>query len=202
MSDPSLVTTTLLLDRLHDSRDEEAWRTFDLRFRGVIVTTARRFGLPDPDAEDAAQETMLQAVREYRAGGYDRTKGRLSSWIVGIAHHRIIDALRRSRSRGARETAGEPSDMPVAPDTIARAFEDALERKIFTDAWEHVLSEQRLTPPTLRAFELTALRGVPAAEAAKACDMTTEQVYVARTRVARRLRDVVEGIDRAVRDGL
>ncbi|TVR99660.1 MAG: sigma-70 family RNA polymerase sigma factor [Phycisphaerales bacterium] len=199
MFDAALVTTTLLLSRLHDSRDDLAWAEFDERFRGVIVATARRVGLSPQDAEDAAQETMLCAIRDYQAGKYDRSRGRLSSWIVGIARYRIVD-IQRAR----RHTLGLGFEQSDAPETevIAEAFERALERHVFERAWARLREQGEVAPQTLLAFELTALRGVPATAAAQTCGMTVDQVYVARHRVARKLSELVTAIDRACRDGL
>ncbi|MCR9217810.1 MAG: sigma-70 family RNA polymerase sigma factor [bacterium] len=198
MHNAAFITTTLLLSRLHDDADEEAWNLFDRRFRKVLVATAGRLGLNASDAEDAAQETMLQALRDYRAGRYDRTRGRLSSWILGIAHHRISDAKRRGNRSTSRPDHANDCDEAALSD----AFECELEREIFNQAWEMVRDESQMASNTLLAFELTAIRGVPAGEAARQSEMTVEQVYVARTRVAKRLREVVEDLDRAVRDGL
>ncbi len=201
MPDPDLVTTTLLLSRLHDTRDDEAWRQFDARFRGVILAAALRLGLSRSDAEEAAQETMFQALRDYQAGKYDRARGRLSSWIVSIAHHRIADLQRVRRPGGGVHDREAGHGIAREPD-VAEAFERALERHIFEQAWETVRTQGRLAPATLAAFELTALRGVPASEAAAECGMSVDQVYVAKNRVAKRLQEAVEIVGRAVRDGL
>ena len=50
---------------------------------------------------------------------------------------------------------------------------------------------------TLRAFELVALRGVPAAQAGEQCSMSVDQVYVARSRVTKRLRVLVDELTAA-----
>ena len=195
------ITTTLLLDRLRVSHDEEAWRLFDLRFRGVLIATGRSFGLNASDAEEAAQDTVLQAVRDLRDGRYDRSRGRLSSWIVSIARHRIIDTIRKRRPAAEADADAERETMPAA-EQVEQAFDASLERQIFSEAWESVCNESGASPATLLAFELTAMRGVPAAEAARQCGISIDQVYVARNRVARRLKDTADRIGLAVRSGL
>ena len=201
MHDQTPVTTTLLLERLRTPGDEGAWAEFDERFRRVLVAAGLRLGLNRSDSEEATQETMLQAFRDFRAGKYDRSRGRLSSWIIGIAHHRIVDVQRRRRPESEAATDPE-SDNGISEARIEEAFERALEREIFEDAWAAVERESAIAPSTLRAFELTALRGMPPAEAALACGMTTAQVYVARNRVAKRLQETVERFEHAIRDGL
>jgi len=199
---PELVTTTLLLQRLHNSSDDDAWRHFDDRFRRVIISTGLRLGLNGADAEEAAQETMFQAIRDYQANRYDRSKGRLSSWIIGIARHRIIDILRRHREGTLPDGADEPALVDPSEHLVEQVFEQSLERQIFSDAWEMIRATGRSSVQSLQAFELTALRGVPAQEAARQCGMSVDQVYIARNRVAQRLREMVQRIDEAVRDGL
>lgn len=191
-------TTTLLLQRLKDPADQAAWVQFDERFRGVILSAALRLGLSHHDAEEVAQETMLQACRAYREGKYDRGRGRLSSWIAGIAQHRMIDALRR-RGRGGPH---EPLLAEPTGGEVEEAFEAALERRVFERAWDEVRVGGAGKDAAVRAFELTMLRSVPIAEAARQCGMSVEQVYVARHRVAARIKAAAESIDAAIRDGL
>lgn len=205
MSTEAFITTTLLLERLKDSRDTRAWEMFDQRFRGVILSTAIKLGLAEADAADAAQETILQALRDYQAGKYDRSKGRLSTWIVSIAHHRIVDALRkrrRDRDLSAGSRGGGRIDEDPSTGDVAAVFDQALERRIFEQAWEKIQAESKLARETLLAFELTALRQVPAAQVASRCGLSVEQVYVAKNRVSKRLQEMVEELSRAFRDGL
>lgn len=203
MPEQLLVTTTILLERLRDSRDEDAWRTFDERFRSVIIATALRLGLTPADAEDAAQETIFQALRDYQAGKYDRTRSRLSSWIISIAHHRIIDLHRSRRLRG---TSGEAAQAAPAPEptenAVADAFDEELERRIFEQAWNRLRSDSHFAPETITAFELAALRRVPPAQVAAQCGISVDQVYLAKNRVSARLRTLVDAISRTIRDGL
>jgi DNA-directed RNA polymerase specialized sigma24 family protein len=143
---------------------------------------------------------MLQAFRDYQQGKYDRSKGRLSSWLIAIAHHRIID-IQRKRGRDRRNA---PEDqLETIPQTdVEHAFDAALERIVFESAWSWLLQNSRASDNALRAFELTTMRGVPIPEAATQCGMTVDQVYVARTRIAARLREAVERFETAYRDGL
>lgn len=195
------ITTTLLLERLCDRRDEGAWSEFDERFRRVILSVALRLGLPRSDAEEAAQETMLQAFRDYQQGKYDRSRGRLSSWLIGIAHHRIIDAQRR-RGRDRVRHGADDRVGSVPESAVTDAFELAVERVVFEQAWSWLGEHTQGRDETMRAFELTAMRGVPVVEAASQCGMSVDQVYVARNRISARLREAVERFEHAYRDGL
>src|SRR3954468_4503019 len=77
-------------------------------------------------AEDVTQEAFLTL---WRSGAhYDRARGSVRTWILGIVHHRAIDALRRSsvhaRRRADDATAAERLAAPDrVEDDVARRDE-------------------------------------------------------------------------------
>jgi RNA polymerase sigma-70 factor (ECF subfamily) len=86
-------------------------------------------------AEDVVQEALLSL---WRSGArYDRNRGSVRTWALGIVHNRAIDALRRRavRDRGLvrdegieeRLAAPERTDLEVARRDEAREVRDALE---------------------------------------------------------------------------
>ncbi len=85
-------------------------------------------------AEDVVQESFLSM---WRSGArYDRTRGSVRTWLLGIVHNRAIDALRRSvvhdRRRASDEgleerfAAPERTDAEVARRDEAREIRAAL----------------------------------------------------------------------------
>jgi RNA polymerase sigma-70 factor (ECF subfamily) len=165
------------------------WRHIDSRYRSVIAGLARRLGLNDADADEVAQQTLAEFVLAYREGRYDRSKGRLSSWILGIAHHTTLRLIRSGR----RAAPADPELLAGVPDDSAlrSIWTDERDRAILERALGMIRDESAMDDRTLLAFELVGLRGVPAAEAAVQCGMSPDQVYVAKSRVAKRLRDLV-----------
>src|SRR5688572_33473691 len=81
-------TTTALLCGLLDPAAEQSWLEFDARFRPIVRGFAMKLGLSEADAEDVTQEALARFVKYYRQGKYDRTRGRLSSWLITIAQNR------------------------------------------------------------------------------------------------------------------
>lgn len=56
-------------------------------------------------AEDVVQEAFLAL---WRSGArYDHTRGSVRTWVLGIVHHRAIDALRRGIRHDARRASDE-----------------------------------------------------------------------------------------------
>lgn len=187
-------TTTRLLDALRDAANEPAWQHMDQRFRPVIAGLAKRLGLSQSDADEVAQQTLAEFVHAYRDGRYDRGKGRLSSWILGIAHHQTLRVL-RNQARGRTEAT--PLTEVADESSLRSIWVDERDRSILARAMSLIRDESAIDDRTLTAFELVGLRGVPAVQAAEQCKMTIEQVYVAKSRVAKRLKELVEEMTRA-----
>jgi len=193
-------TTTQLLDSLRDASNHDLWTLFDDRYRPVLIAFARRRGLSEEDAADAAQSTLADFAADYRAGRYDRTRGRLRSWIIGIAQNRIAGIRRDLQRRGA--PVGGDSVIGRLPDNSAleRDWDEAVQRVALERAIRTLHTETRIDERTIRAFELSALRGAPAEVVATECGMTVAEVYVAKNRVIKKLRDIVRAFTQELDD--
>lgn len=188
------TTNTVLLEGLQDPKNEDVWREFDARYRPVVLAFARRLGLDDADAADAAQEAMLEFVQGYRAGKYERSRGRLRSWIFGIAKHRAAD-IRRSSAR-RREARGESAIVSVpSDDRQTEIWEEEWRRAIIQHAMTELRAATKVNPKTIRAFELVALGGRRPAEVAEELEMTVNDVYVARSRVLDKLQSIISELE-------
>ena len=95
------VTTTAFLHALKQPGDNEAWRRFVQRFRQPVVRYAERGGLKTNAAEDLAQEVLLTFVESWRDGRYDPSKGRLSSWLFGIASKKLMSKFKSMIPEGS-----------------------------------------------------------------------------------------------------
>jgi len=183
-------TTTQLLESLRNPSNEDLWREFDDRYRPVLFALARSQGLGEEDAAEVAQLTLAQFSNDYRAGRYDRGRGRLSSWIIGIARNRIADHGRQRRRQ--RLERGESALVDVADDaSLAEAWESARRRVVFERALNVLRNDTRMGERTIKAFELCAIRNAPAEAAAEECGMTVAEVYVAKNRAIKKLREIV-----------
>lgn len=105
-----------LLTEVADGR-ESALCTLYQRYESRVYRYAMiRLGEPG-DASDVVNDVMLQV---WRAAGAFAGRSKVSTWILGIAHHKVIDHLRR---RGRHQ--GEELDEQM-PDDSTPAVEDRL----------------------------------------------------------------------------
>lgn len=183
-------TTTQLLESLRDPSNEGLWRLFDERYRPVLIAFARRQGLSQEDAAEVAQATLAQFMSSYREGGYDRSRGRLSSWIIGIARNRAAD-LGRAHQRH-RKQRGESAMVDLSDDrAVALSWNEARRKVVLERALDVLRSDTRMGAQTIKAFDLCAMRGVPPEAAAAECGISVAEVYVAKNRAIKKLREIV-----------
>jgi RNA polymerase sigma-70 factor (ECF subfamily) len=93
-------------------------------------------------AEDVAQESFLSL---WRSGGrYDRARGSVRTWTLGIVHNRAIDALRRSSVHDRRRASDDALEQELeAPErTDVQAMSNAASEEIRAALGE-LPSEQR-----------------------------------------------------------
>jgi RNA polymerase sigma-70 factor, ECF subfamily len=83
-------------------------RAFELvveRHQGAAFGLAYRMTGTRATAEDVVQESMLSLWRSNAR--YDRARGSVRTWILGIVHNRAIDALRRGSVHAKRRASDE-----------------------------------------------------------------------------------------------
>jgi RNA polymerase sigma-70 factor (ECF subfamily) len=113
-------------------------RAFELvydRHSGAAFSLAYRMVGRGNVAEDVVQEAFLSI---WRSGArYERARGSVRTWVLGIVHHRAIDQLRRSSVHSKRRASdegiedriesGERTDVEVARRDEAQAIRTAME---------------------------------------------------------------------------
>lgn len=186
-------TSTTLLEGLHDPQNDGAWRRFYARYAPMLCSYARRIGLSDADVQEVVSDTLTTFVQVYRDGRYDRGKARLKSWLGGIAKKKVLKlrARRRDLSLDALRSAngGRSVHEPAAPDDSA-AFELEWQLERLNQALE--LLRREAEPETYQAFDLYGVKGWPAARVAAFLGVTSNAVYISKTRMTARLREIVD----------
>lgn len=77
-------------------------------------------------AEDVVQESFLSL---WRSGArYDRTRGSVRTWVLGIVHNRAIDSLRRAGVHDRRRAATSDEHMAERLETPERTDVEAARR--------------------------------------------------------------------------
>src|SRR5215211_101846 len=123
----------------------------------ALAAVARRFG-DFADAEDAVQEAMIDAARQWPVQGLPENP---TGWLVHVASRRMTDRIRSEAARRDREEAvaaaepapGGPGEGREADDTLLLMF---------------MCCHPVLSPASAIALTLRAVAGLTTAEIAAA----------------------------------
>ncbi|MEK6642278.1 MAG: sigma-70 family RNA polymerase sigma factor [Planctomycetota bacterium] len=186
------LTTTTVLDRLHDANDHSAWSSFVERFRAPITTFSQKQGLNLADAEDVAQETLMAFLESYRKKAYERGRGRLSHYLFGIAHNKILLARRKIAGREIQVSTGDDgtSFWSAVPDPTQaqEAWEREWRQATLVQSLEQV--RQEVSSQTYEAFRMVVFEHLVPAMVAERLGISRNAVFIAKHRVGARLRDL------------
>jgi RNA polymerase sigma-70 factor, ECF subfamily len=85
--------------------DARAFEVIYERHSSAAFSLAYRMMGTRAGAEDVTQDAFLSL---WRSGArYDRARGSVRTWVLGIVHHRAIDALRRATVHDRRRAGDE-----------------------------------------------------------------------------------------------
>jgi len=183
--EPGPTQPSLLL-RIRDASDAESWRTFVSIYAPLIYRSCRRQGLQDADAADVGQEVLAQVARSIREFEYQPGRGRFRDWLGAVVRNKVCRFL-ENEGRGVRGVVVDESMENL------RAFE--ADGEWVAEFHAHLLSvalgriRDRFEPPTWSAFEEVWLHDRAANEVARELALPIEAVYLAKSRVLKRLRD-------------
>jgi RNA polymerase sigma-70 factor (ECF subfamily) len=193
------MSLVLLLRLQRDATNQQVWAAFVEHYRPKLYGWCLGWGLQDADAQDVTQNVMMRLVEKVRDFGYD-PRGCFLAWLKTLARHAVSDLCQAGRRAGRGSGGGLAGwlleSVAAREDQVQRRDEE-FDRELLEEAMLRI--RLRVAPQTWQAFRLTALEGLSGAEAAARIPMHVAQVFVAKLRVHRMLRDEVAriGEDRA-----
>ncbi len=196
MADDQTTRVSLLL-RIRDADDAQAWTQFAEIYAPLIHRFAKKNGLQDADASDLAQEVMGAVAKSIGRFDYDPKVGRFRSWLFTVARNRLNTQLgKQSRQpRGSGDTGVHQAlaSQPQNDSELERVWDEEYEQRLFQWAAEKV--QDQFTDNTWQAFWQTGVENRPAVDVAKELQLSVGAVYIAKSRVLARLKEVIEQVD-------
>lgn len=184
-----LTTSVSLLQRLRQPTDDAAWEQFVHLYTPLLFFWARRLGLQESDAADLVQEVFTLLIRKLPSFTYDDGRS-FRNWLRTVLRNK---AIARMRGPNVLTTASQlpPTDV-AAPDPAEVVSDEEFRQALALRALQ--LMQKEFQPTTWKAcWEYLAVSR-PAAEVAAELGITPNAVYLATSRVLRRLREEFVGI--------
>jgi RNA polymerase sigma-70 factor (ECF subfamily) len=188
----SPTTRLTLLSRIRDLRDVQAWAEFVELYAPLVYSLARKHGLQDADAADLTQDVLRAVVSAAPTFAYDPSRGSFRGWLFTVAYNQLRKfAHARKRPGGG---TGDPAAQQLLEEQPAREdadlWDEQYRRRLFEWAAERVRGSVR--PATWQAFWHTAVAGQDPRAVGEALGMSPGAVYIAKSRVLARIREVLE----------
>ena len=186
----SMATTSISLLQRVQSNDSAAWMTLVALYTPLLRYWARRCGLEGGDADDLVQDVFLKAFEKLPSFAYDANRS-FRAWLRTIAVNGCREHFRRKqvvgRGTGDAGLSGVTSDKELED-----WWDQEHQQAILVRALE--LMKQEFEEKTWRAcWELT-VNERPVADVAKELEMTANACFLAKSRVLRRLRVLLDGL--------
>lgn len=178
------TTRPSLLQRVKDPRDDESWRQFFQIYQPLLYRYARARGLGREDAEELTQQCLALLTEKMPTFEYSREKGGFKYWLHRIVNNKINDFFRKRHIPVAQSAdLRRPQEREPSPDEL---WEQHWQKKHLQYCLKQVQPE--VAAITYQAFQYHVLGGWPVEKVAETFKISVDQVYTAKSRVTRRLR--------------
>jgi RNA polymerase sigma-70 factor (ECF subfamily) len=176
--------------------EENAWKDLTGLYRPLIVGWLHHQGVPAGDVDDLTQEVLLSVVKHLPAFEHSGRRGAFRAWLRTIVCSRTIDYW-RTVAAGTQGQGGSSATMALQqladPDSDLNRQWDEQHDQYVVDCLLDLVQEE-FEPATLQAFRRLALEGATGADAAQELNLSVAAVYVAKSRVLHRIRELAEGL--------
>ena len=218
-ADDTIATRASLLDRLKDHADDASWQEFFDTYWRLIYSVARRAGLNDAEAQEVVQETVISVARKVGGFRYDPRVCSFKTWMLRVTRWRILDRIRRREREAAGlgrrihlsqrapaaggsgpspdDTSDQTATLDQLPDPEGVNLEEVWDvewrQTLFHAALEAIRT--RVQPQQFQMFHLVAIKRLPVTKVARMLGVSMASVYLAKHRIAARLKREVRSLE-------
>jgi RNA polymerase sigma-70 factor (ECF subfamily) len=171
---------------LIEEKDRQALEALYARYSGPVFSLAMQMLRDAGAAEEVTQDAFFNVWR--RAASYRSDRGKVTAWLFSIAHHRVIDEVRRRKRREQAQSSqdvdllSQPADDSGDP---ARFAIGQMRRSEIKEALSGLRPEQR------DVVILAYYGGLTHSEIAKKLDQPLGTVKTRMRLALKKLRDIM-----------
>ena len=189
-------TSSSLLARVR-TRDQDGWQRLVRLYVPLVDFWLGRSRLQSADARDVCQEVFKAVAEGIGDFHKDRPDETFRGWLRAITRHKVADHFRRQgiqpRAVGGSEAYQQLQKVAQRSDPGDDCAEAAAVKQFRLRAVELIRGE--FEARTWQAFWRVAVGGEAAKDVAKDLGVTPSAIRLAKSRVLRRLRQEMEGLE-------
>ncbi len=182
------TTSITLLERLRRPDDQQAWARFVEIYAPLLFHWARRAGLNEPDAADLVQDVLLLLLEKLPDFAYDPQKT-FRGWLRTVTLNKWREKQRR---REVTQAAGAPLDQLPAQEESEKFWDVEYRQYLLGRVMETM--QATFQPTSWKACCQMVVAGRPAQDVASELGISVAAVYMAKSRVLKRLREELTGL--------
>lgn len=191
--------TSLTLLECVRRREGDAWRRLLDLYSPLLRHWFRRWGVRPEDVEDVTQDVFQAVATGLEGFRRDRERDSFRGWLHGVARYKVLTHFRRVGSRGPGGTDFYNKTLLLPAPDQSDDEERAIVGDLYRDALETARSE--FEERTWHAFWRSAVEGHPPAAVAQELGVSPASVRQSKSRVLRRLKDLLGEPPRSVDAG-
>jgi RNA polymerase sigma-70 factor, ECF subfamily len=184
-----MTTPPSLLARLRESPEREAWDRFVEMYTPLFFTWTQRLHLNPHDAADLVQDLFTVLLEQLPRFAYDQDKS-FRAWLKTVLLNRWRKHLRRRGTEGvvANPNLDEISAEEAIPELEEAEYRDYVVRRALG------LMQAEFQEATWKACWEFVVNERPAEAVARELGISVNAVYLAKSRILRRLREELAGL--------
>ncbi len=168
-----------------------AWERLVRLYEQTVYVWCRGAGVSEADAADVSQEVFAAVARHLADFRRERPGDSFRGWLWTITRNKVRDHWRRHvdqvQASGGTTAQEEMNQVPEVGPPDSEAGAEAEPGDLYRRALELIRSE--FEERTCRAFVMVTVEARRPADVAAALGMTPGAVYIAKSRVLKRLRE-------------
>jgi len=178
-----LTTHPSLLLRLRNHEDKSAWIEFVRVYGPMIFGYCRLKQLQESDAADVSQEVFARLSNSFSRFEYQPELGRFRDWLARVVYRELLRFWNRSKRKNQEL---DTIDFFALSDEDRGVWHDHFQAEILQSALGNI--QKDFTAETWQAFHESWTQQRTPADVANQLGIGIEIVYVAKSRVLKRLR--------------
>jgi RNA polymerase sigma factor (sigma-70 family) len=184
------MTHATLLERVSSGQDPSAWPEFCMRYEGLIRGFATRQGLQSADTDEILQDVLMALAQSMPGFQYDPNKGKFRSYLKTAVLHAIYRKSRQKRGEVCLDDMEAVVQRAAGDSSIEGHWEAEWRQYHLRLAMSRI--EMEFNEKDRAAFAAYAVGGCDAGQVAQELSMSTDAVYQAKSRILRRLSELIE----------
>jgi RNA polymerase sigma-70 factor (ECF subfamily) len=192
----TMDTSTSFLEALQHASDEVAWNQLVDLYSPLIQGWLRRQGAAPSDVDDVAQDVLAVVVRRFPDFRREPRTGAFRGWLRAITANCLRDHWRKRNRQpaaiGGTEFGGVVNQLADPHSDLSKQWD----REHDEHVTQYLLKQIRpnFSTKTWSAFQRFAIEGCSADDVGQELQMTTNAVFIAKSRVMAALRKQGRGL--------